>query len=76
MNDRPKSDKPKTEKIVDEAVELVEDDLNGISGGPVFAKYDGVDGESLKSTSYKIGDIRSADIQKSALNNLAQKVRR
>jgi len=48
----------KDEKIVDEAVELEEGALGGVSGGVGYLKIPDIDGESrlVADTSFKIGE--------------------
>lgn len=53
------TDKRRSQPQIDEAVELEEDDLTGVAGGPAYLKLGDIDGESknLSIDSYKIGDI-------------------
>ena len=53
------TEKRKSQPEIDEAVELEEDDLAGVAGGPAYLKLGDIDGESknLSIDSYKIGDI-------------------
>ena len=60
MSDETNEEQKTSEEQEVKSDELAEDILDDASGGAVFAKYDGVDGEALDKDHKKWSDLASA----------------